>query len=220
MDLSSRVFEAQLAEYLSARDEMLGAINNQHLALTFGTAALVAAYVAGFVSWGADIAPAIFFGIVPLSWWILTMWTGEVVRMLRAVEFCGDQASVINTEIRRADSTQGDALRWERWRRDATKPERTVTWTYVSVGVLLLCTNAAAISCATATAFQRGWSSWLVALVWLALIVAGVPFGVWVLRIFQTWAGGDVGMPDTDVTRRARRLPLLKLPRRRGRSET
>jgi len=198
MDLSARVFEAQLAEYSSARDEMLGAINNQHLALTFGTAALVAAYVAGFVSWQADIAPAIFFGIVPLSWWILTMWTGEVVRMLRAVEFCGDQERRINSEIRRADPTQVDALRWECWRRE--KHERTITWTYVSVAVLLLCTDAAAMACATVTAVQSDWSGWVVALVWLLLVVAGVPFAFWVRGVFQTWTAADVGMTDTPVT--------------------
>jgi hypothetical protein len=208
MDVSDRVFQAQLADYSSARDELVGAISNQHLALTFGTASLAAVFVAGFVSWEASIAPAIFFAIVPLSWWILVMWLGEVVRMLRAVEFCGAQEQVIDEAIGQADPEQASGLRWERWRREPGKPERTITWTYASVAVLLLCTNAAAMTCATVTSIRADWPAWLLALVWMFTLAVGMIFVRWVLRVFQGWVRRDVGMRPTSFTRIFERLPL------------
>jgi hypothetical protein len=208
MDLTERVFDAQLQDYLSAREEMIGAIGNQHMALTFGTGALVAAFGAAFVSWGKPIAPAIFVGIVPLSWWILTMWVGEVVRMLRAVEFCGDQERILNESVRRQDPQQEDPLRWEQWRRSPDAPWRTITWTYTSVAILLLCTNATAMACWTVTAAQSHWSRWVVAAIWIFVLASGITFVRWVLKTFQTWAKAGVGMRSTRFTRAFERLPL------------
>jgi hypothetical protein len=210
MDLSERVFHAQLEDYISARDEVIGAISNQHMALTFGTGALVAAFGAGFLSWGKPIAPAIFVGIVPLSWWILTMWLGEVVRMLRAVEFCGDQEQILNESIRRQDPAQLAPLRWEQWRRRADTPWRTITWTYKSVGILLLCTNAAAMACWTVTAIQSHWEGWVIAMIWALALASGLPFVRWVLVTFQAWSAADVGMQSSRFVRAFERLPLSR----------
>jgi hypothetical protein len=210
MDLSDRVFHAQLEDYVSARDELMGAISNQHMALTFGTGALVAAFGAGFLSWAEPIAPAIFIGILPLSWWILTMWLGEVVRMLRAVEFCGDQEQILSESIRNQDPAQPDPIRWEQWRRSADAPWRTITSTYTSVAILLLCTNVAALACWVVTARQSHWERWVIAAILVLVVAGGLAFGRWVLLTFQTWSAADVGMPPSRFVRAFERLPLSR----------
>jgi len=175
---------------------MMGAISNQHMALTFGTGALIAAFGAGVLSWEKTIAPAIFIAIVPLSWWILTMWIGEVVRMLRAVEFCGDQEQLINESITRLDPSQPQALRWESWRRDEEAPWRTSTWTYKSVALLLLLTNLAAGAGGTVTAVRNGWTNLVVALVWMLTLACGAYFARWVRKIYRRWTeNAEVGIP-------------------------
>jgi hypothetical protein len=216
VDLSERVFLARLEEHISARDELIAAIGNQHMALTFGTGALVAAFGAGFLSWAQPIAPAIFFGIMPLSWWILAMWLGEVVRMLRVVEFCGDQERILNDSIRGEDSGQPDPLRWEQWRRQDDAPWRTVTWTYISVAILLLWTNVAALACGTVTAIQSDWSWWVIAAIWVFLLVSGFAFVRSVLITFQIWTAARVGMPSSRFAQVFERLPLA--PKRSGQS--
>jgi hypothetical protein len=208
MDPPERVFQAWLEEHRATRDEIVGAINNQHLALTFGTGALLAAFGAGFLSWKQPIGPAIFFSVVPLSWWILTMWLGEVVRMLRAAEFCGNQERIINNSIQPRDPEQPAPLRWEQWRRQADAPWRTVTSTYISVAVLLLFTNAAAMACGTVTAIQTDWTTCVIVLVWILALAAGLPFVRWVLVTFQTWSAADIGMPSSPFVRVFQRLPL------------
>ncbi len=208
MDRSERVFEAQLAEHISARDELLSAINNQHTTLTFGSAALVAVFGAGFISWEQAIAPALFFALVPLSWWILTMWLGEVVRMLRAVEFCGDQEQILNQSLAPQPTDQAAPLRWESWRRKADAPWRTVTSTYISVAVLLLFTNAAAMGCGTVTAIANDWATEIIVLIWLFAVAGGIGFARWVLVTFQIWSAAGVGMPFSPFVRAFERLPL------------
>ena len=193
------VFQAQLAEHMSARDELLGAINNQHMALTFGTGALVAVFGAGFVVWSQTIAPAVFVGIVPLSWWILAMWLGEVVRMLRAVEFCTGQEELINQTIDASASHVLSPLRWESWRQDKQAPWRTITWTYLSVGMLLAVTNIAALACYTVTAIQRHWSVWVIGAIWVLISILGGMVAWQVLSTFQRWGVTKVGMPQTRI---------------------
>jgi len=209
MDTSDRVFQARLGEYISSRDEIFRAIANQHTTLTFGTAALAAAFGAGFLSWHQSIAPAILFGIVPLSWWILMMWLGEVVRMLRAVEFCTEQEKIVN------DSTpSGDpgvpALRWEQWRQDADAPWRTITWTYLSVGAALAVADVAALLCASITAHPSGWASWVVVLIWAAALLGGFFLARWVVLTFETWSVLNVGMPLKRLLRIVGRIPLAR----------
>ena len=136
------------------------------------------------------------------------MWIGEVVRMLRAVEFCGEQARIVGDSVRDEDPSQPDPLRWEQWRRDQSKPWRTITWTYVSVAILLLCANAAAMACGTVTAVQSHWAGWVVWLVWALSLLAGLPFVRWVLITSQTWGAAAVGMPSSRFVAAFMRLPL------------
>jgi hypothetical protein len=122
-----------MAEYVSARDDLSSAIANQHYALTFGTASIVAVLVAGFLRWEHPADPLIFFAVAPVSAWVLAVWLAEVVRMLRPVQFCREQAALINAMFEDIDP-DNPPLRWEAWR-DAE--ENTITWTYVSIVAVL-----------------------------------------------------------------------------------
>jgi hypothetical protein len=211
-----RVFDGRLAEHLSARDELLGAINNQHLALTFGTAALVAMFGAGFIAGSNEVAPAIFFAVLPLSWWILAMWLGEVVRMLRAVEFCTEQEALINAEMKLSDPEGRAVLRWESWRQDAGKPWRTITWTYLSVGLFLGLTDLAALACGTIWSLDKShWTMWVVVLVPALVIVVGIDVARRVLATFQIWGVANIGMPKKPITE----LLFRVRPSRRSRED-
>jgi hypothetical protein len=217
MDLSESVFQAQVADYISARDEVIGAIANQHMALTFGTGALVAAFGGAFVAWTKPVAPIIFIGIVPMSWWIFTMWLGEVVRMLRAVEFCGEQEEMLNESVRRRDPSQPKPLRLEGWRRQGP-PWRTILWTYVSVGILILVTNVAALACWSVTACRSDWTGGVIIVTWAVVLLAGVPFARWVLMTFQRWASANVGMQTPRYVEFFERLPVPFSSKRDGHS--
>jgi hypothetical protein len=208
MEPSEFLFHAQLEDYRTIRDELLGAISNQHMALTFGTGALVAALGAGFLSWNQSVAPAIFFGVVPLSWWILTMWLGEVVRMLRAGQFCFDQEQLINESIRSLDPSLPNALRWESWVRQSSPPFQKVAWTYVSVALLFLFTNGVAMAGGTVTAIQDGWAAWVVTLAWALAVSFGLLFARWVLTVFQAWTRAGVTIPPSALAQAFSRLPL------------
>ncbi|HEY2571649.1 MAG TPA: hypothetical protein VGI27_09250 [Solirubrobacteraceae bacterium] len=208
------LFEARLAEHMSARDELYGAISNQHLTLTFGTAAIVGAFAAGFVAWSDAVAPAVFVGILPLSWWILAMWLGEVVRMLRAVEFCTAQEKVINSSLGVAGS-QTPALRWEQWRQEARAPWRTITWTYLSVGIMIAVTDLAGLACAAVTASHSHWAGWVVAPVGALIFGLGLFVLWWVFVTFQKWGVTKVGMPRTRLIGF-----LMDVPTRRSREST
>jgi hypothetical protein len=138
-----RLLKARLAEHVSARDEMIASISNQHLALTFGVAALAGVFLAGFSRWEESGDAVIFFAIAPISVWVLSMWHAEVVRMLRAVEFCRDQARLINREIRFPDPAN-PPIRWEAWR-SGDPSGRTNTGTYIGVVAILSGAYLAAI---------------------------------------------------------------------------
>jgi len=88
-----------MTEYMWAREEVVSSVSNQHLALTFGTASLVGLLVAGLTNWKSSVGAAALLAVPLVAAWILTMWCGEVVRMLRSVQFCGEVARIINTEL-------------------------------------------------------------------------------------------------------------------------
>ncbi len=193
-DLSERVFQARLAEYTSARDEMLCAISNQHLVLTFGSASIVGLFVAGFVVWSQSFAPAIFFALPLLSLWTLLMWTAEVVRMLRAVEFCGTQADILNRSLPETahDKTP---LRWEAWRR--LESYRTITWTYISIPIANFLVWAMALTSGFIVAGSK-WPTWIIAIAGFYTLL-GIALVLWMGHTFRRWTlapnPGGVGMP-------------------------
>jgi hypothetical protein len=187
---------AQLQEYFSARDELFRAIGDQHVALTFGTGALIATFGAGFVAWNRSAAPFVFIGVILLSWWIFTLWLGQVVRMLRAVAFCTEQEARINQSIPR-DSLGFPALRWEEWRQDPGARWRTINWTYLSVGVVIAAVDLTAAGCMTATAHSNGWAAWELSVGLIAVASAAALFFLFVAKTFVTWAKEAVGLPNT-----------------------
>lgn len=184
-------FEARLAEHVSARDEMLGAISNQHLVLTFGTASIIGVFVAGFLTWEDPVNWAIFFAIPPISAWVLAMWLAEVVRMLRAVAFCREQAAIINRSLE-MDQIDNPPIRWEEWRDQ--EPGRTITWSYISVVAVLSGAYLAATSLGLITAhWTTGWTAFS------ALAFAGgfAALLAAVHAVFRQWTrpASKVGMP-------------------------
>jgi hypothetical protein len=195
-----RLFEARLAEYVSARDEMISAITNQHYALTFGTASIVAVLVAGFLRWEHHADPLIFFAVAPVSAWVLAVWLGEVVRMLRSVQFCREQEVLVGAMFDPVDP-ENPPLRWESWRHEKGT---TITWSYVSIvavlsgayltGVVLGLVVANWSSCATALV-AAAFAGFLIAILWF------------VLGLFVEWGSDEAraGAPPV-VAKWARRL--------------
>jgi hypothetical protein len=127
------LFEARLAELTYVRDELVGAIANQHLVLTFGTSSVVGVLVAGFLTRKDPTSWAVFLAVPPIAGWVLAMWLAEVVRMLRAAEFCREQAEIVNQSLR-MDGVEHPPIRWEQWREE---PGRTIKWSYPSVVAIL-----------------------------------------------------------------------------------
>ena len=195
------LFQARLAEHISARDEMISAISNQHLALTFGTASIVGVFVAGFLTWEQPANPAVFFAIAPLSAWVLAMWLAEVVRMFRPVAFCREQGALLNASIG-VDDPDHPPIRWESWRdQDST---RTITWTYISVVAVLAGAYVAGVSLGLVTAHWSLLPSLLVA----SGFALGLVVVLWaVAKVLVQWSSpmSMVGMP-TWVARWAEKL--------------
>ncbi len=186
------LFDARIAEYSSARDELFSAISNQHLVLTFGTASIVGVFVAGLLTWDEPVSWAVFLAVPPISAWILAMWLAEVVRMLRAVAFCRDQASVVNRSLG-LEEMDCPPLRWEAWRDQ--EPGRTVRWSYISVVVTLSGAYITAVPLGLITAdLPWPWTS-LVALAFtagLAIVLTAV------FAVYRRWStpASKVGMPQ------------------------
>ncbi len=185
--LTERLFQARLAEHVSARDEMISSISNQHLALTFGTASIVGVFVAGFLTWKQPANPAVFFAIPLLSAWVLAMWVAEVVRMLRAVEFCREQACIIN------ESIHAPGLRWEASRDRAAW--RTITWTYISVPTVLSLSYLAGLALGLVTIRLPVLPTVGIAVTSVLMLAAVLGASFW---IFLKWIDppSRVGMPD------------------------
>lgn len=137
------------------------------------------------------------------------MWIGEVVRMLRAVEFCTGQEEIVNASTPSGDP-ENPALRWEQWRQDARAPWRTISWTYLSVGLLLAFTNVATMICATITTVHNGWASWVVVLIWVVVLVSGLLLVRWVVLTFERWSILNVGMPLKRLLGIVGQIPLSR----------
>lgn len=187
-----RLFEARLAELGSARDELISAISNQHLVLTFGTASIIGVLVAGFLTWEDPANWAVFFAVPPISAWVLAMWLAEVVRMLRAVEFCREQATVINKAME-MDAADFPPIRWERWR---AEPGRTILWSYVSVVMVL---SGAYFAGGLLGLVVVDWPGRWVAVAAAVLLVALAALLAFVYAVFGNWTkpNSKVGMPTS-----------------------
>lgn len=191
-EATGHLFEARLAEHFSARDEMISSISNQHLVLTFGTASIVGVFVAGFLTWRDPVNWAVFFAIPPISSWILGMWLAEVVRMLRAVAFCREQAVVINDSVGMSQIDH-PPIRWEAWRDEESS--RTVRWSYVSVVASLAGAYLVAVPLGLVSAdLASGWTTFIAFAFGLGL--TALLAAVFVVFLRWTRPASEVGMPS------------------------
>jgi hypothetical protein len=186
---------------------MISAISNQHLVLTFGTASISAVFVAGFTQKGAA-ATGIFLALPVLSAWVLLMWLAEVVRMLRAVEFCRDQAAQIAKLVPVPDGDPAP-IWWEDWR-DEGGARRTITWTYMAVPSILILVYAFAVVRGLHVANWHPSRTMWVAIAYAVLLVAVGGFVGWT---FKNWAGDKA---NVGITSRIGALAGIKQKPRRS----
>jgi hypothetical protein len=120
------------------------------------------------------------------------MWVAEVVRMLRSVEFCREQAVLINSSIAGSDPAN-PPIRWEEWR-DQEKA-RTVTWSYISVVLILVGAYLGGLSLGLNAAELTTGLTILVAGSF-ALVLLLVLWGV--ARVFIRWSSQPAKAGATD----------------------
>jgi hypothetical protein len=141
----------RLSEWNSVRNDVLGAVANQHLVLTFGIAAIAAVFVAGFAVGRGSQSGGLFFGAAALSIWVVVLWLAEIVRMLRGVAFCREMEALINDLVGTCDPP---ALFWESWKERELR--RTLRWNYPSVLVMLSLSYSA---CCALGLVRADWSA-------------------------------------------------------------
>jgi hypothetical protein len=153
--------------------DVLGAIANQHLVLTFGIAAIAAVFVAGFAVGPGSQSGGLFLGAAALGIWVVILWLAEIVRMLRGVAFCREMEALINGLVGACDPP---ALFWESWKERELR--RTLRWDYPSVLVMLSLSYSA---CCALGVVRGDWSATadvlisvaagvLLALTWLGVV--------------------------------------------------
>ncbi len=129
MDWLSVVIE----EYKTLRNESLASMQTQQSILRFGTAAVAVLIATGFSLWEKSPLPEIILllAIPSISYLILTIWMGEVARMMRAGMFLVELENKINKEF----NDKPKALTWEHWLRDTQHSGKTpqLRWDYYGI---------------------------------------------------------------------------------------
>jgi hypothetical protein len=128
-----------LEEYRALRDEIVATMQTQDGGLRLGVAAIGVVSAAGFNVWDDTAASAsIFLSVVPfVSAVVLTVWMGEVSRMMRA----GRHIRRIEQFIHEQDPALPDpVMTWETKLRDPlsdiTRWERQYEWNYHAIVLL------------------------------------------------------------------------------------
>lgn len=90
-----------LEEYKALRAEILTTMQTQQSTLTIGTAALGIIAAGAFNLWDEPfVATILFLGVAPfLSMLVLTIWIGEVTRMMRAGSYLQQFEATIHTAV-------------------------------------------------------------------------------------------------------------------------
>ena len=103
-----------MEEYKSLRSECINSINAQQYTLNVGIAAISALMVSAVHLWEQVIVSQIIFLVcIPLvSYLILLVWVGEIVRMMRAGYFIAKIENKINKHLK-----MENVLSWENWLR-------------------------------------------------------------------------------------------------------
>jgi hypothetical protein len=126
-----------LEEYKTLRNESLNSMQTQQSTLRTGSAAIAVIMAAGFSLWTInELLPGIIFlGAVPiLSYLILTIWMGEVYRMMRAGKhLCG-----VENRINEKLDEEPKPLTWENWLREkqADKKPPQMLFNYLCIIIL------------------------------------------------------------------------------------
>jgi hypothetical protein len=128
--------ELALEEYRALRGEIIATMETQDGGLRFGVAALGIVSAAGFNVWDDTAAAAlIFLVVVPfVSVVVLTVWMGEVTRMMRAGRHILKLEEVFDQRI---EDLPSPIMKWETRLRDpdsdVTRWERHYEWNYHAI---------------------------------------------------------------------------------------
>ena len=140
--------ELALEEYRALRGEIVATMQTQDGGLRLGVAAIGVVSAAGFNVWDTTAAASlIFLAVVPfVSAVVLTVWMGEVSRMMRA----GSHIQRIEQFIHEQNPTLPDpVMTWETRLRDPlsdiTRWERQYEWNYHAIVLLFWSIGIASI---------------------------------------------------------------------------
>ncbi len=138
--------EVSLEEYKTLREEVLASMSHQHSIITYGTAAVGIVLTGGLNLWkDALLLGVILLGIIPIiSYLVLVVWMGEVIRMNRAGFFL----TGLENRINEAFPDCPNVLTWENTVRTRKKENRLsqVFWNYISIiGLFILLALASII---------------------------------------------------------------------------
>jgi hypothetical protein len=128
--------ELALAEYKALRDEILTTMETQQGTLRFGTAALSILVVGSINVWEDELVTtlAFLFAIPFLSKLVITIWMGEVTRMMRA----GDHLVDVERSLQKVYPEMPEPImRWETRLRDRHSPttrwKQHYEWNYLAI---------------------------------------------------------------------------------------
>jgi hypothetical protein len=161
-----------LEEYQALRAEILTTMQTQQSTLTIGTAALGIIAAGAFNLWNeAFVATILFLFVAPfLSKLVLTIWIGEVTRMMRA----GHYLNAFEKEIHKAvPELPNWAMKWETVLREEdpaskfTRWQRHYEWNYLAIILMYWSIGVASIVLGAWRAAHGGldWSDETIVLV-------------------------------------------------------
>lgn len=125
-----------ITEYEALRDEILTTMETQQGTLRFGTAALSILVVGAINVWDDKLVTtlAFLFAVPFLSKLVITIWMGEVTRMMRA----GDHLVDVENQFQKLYPEMPEPImRWETGLRDprssTTRHKRHYEWNYLAI---------------------------------------------------------------------------------------
>lgn len=138
-----------VTEYEALRDEILTTMNTQQGTLRFGTAAISILGVGAINVWDDRLVTTIafLFAVPFLTKLLLTIWMGEVTRMMRAGNHLAD---VEKTFIALYPEMPEPIMRWETRLRDPssdiTRWKRHYEWNYLAIVLMLWTISVASMA--------------------------------------------------------------------------
>jgi hypothetical protein len=178
-----------LEEYKALRAEILTTMQTQQSTLTIGTAALGVIAAGAFNLWKeAFVATILFLFVAPfLSKLVLTIWIGEVTRMMRAGRYLHEFETAVHREMPEFPDW---VMKWETRLREAdpaspiTRWERHYEWNYLAIILMYWSIGVASIVLGAWRAAHGGldWSDQTIVSVALLTAAASLVGLVLILR--------------------------------------